>query len=87
MCMVLKVSKSGYYAWRCRPPSTRMRADMALAERIERIHRDSRDTYGAPRVHAELHALGIRCARKRVARLMREKQGSWAAAAAGGVQA
>ena len=72
MCMVLKVSKSGYYAWRCRPPSTRMRADMALAERIERIHRDSRDTYGAPRVHAELHALGIRCARKRVARLMRE---------------
>jgi putative transposase len=72
MCMALNVSKSGYYAWRCRPPSTRMRADMVLAERIERIHRDSRGTYGAPRVHAELQALGIGCARKRVARLMRE---------------
>ena len=36
------------------------------------IHRDSRETYGAPRVHFELRTLGVRCARKRVARLMRE---------------
>ena len=71
MCRVLKVSKSGYYDWRGRPLSERARADAALTERIERVHRDSRGTYGAPRVHAELHALGIRCSRKRVARLMR----------------
>lgn len=72
MCRVLKVSRSGYYAWRDRPPSERARADAALTERIGRVHRDSRETYGAPRVHAELRHLGIRCARKRVARLMRE---------------
>ena len=42
-----------------------------LSEKIEMIHRNSRATYGAPRVHAELQAIGIRCSRKRVARLMR----------------
>jgi putative transposase len=68
----LKVSKSGYYGWRERPPSARAKADAALSERIERIHTDSRGTYGAPRIHFELHDLGVRCARKRVARLMRE---------------
>lgn len=72
LCRVLKVSRSGYYAWRDRPPSQRARADAALTERIGRVHRDSRETYGAPRVHAELRHLGVRCARKRVARLMRE---------------
>jgi putative transposase len=72
MCRVLKVSKSGYYGWSHRPPSARAKADATLAERIERVHRDSRETYGAPRVHAELRSLGVRCGRKRVARLMRE---------------
>ncbi len=47
-------------------------ADAALGERIEGIHRESRGTYGSPRVHAELRANGLRCSRKRVARLMRE---------------
>lgn len=72
LCRVLKVSRSGYYAWKDRPPSQRARADAALTERIGRVHQDSRETYGSPRVHAELRHLGIRCARKRVARLMRE---------------
>jgi putative transposase len=72
MCRTLKVSKSGYYGWRKRPPSQRAKADAALCEQIERIHRRSRGTYGAPRIHFELRTLGVRCARKRVARLMRE---------------
>jgi putative transposase len=71
LCRVLKVSKSGYYGWRHRPPSSRTRQDATLIERIERVHRDSRGTYGAPRVHAELRAGGLMCSRKRVARLMR----------------
>lgn len=71
MCKTLKVSKSGYYGWRERPLSARAEADAALSERIKRIHADSRGTYGAPRIHFELRALGVRCARKRVARLMR----------------
>jgi putative transposase len=72
MCRVLKVSKSGFYGWRDRAPSARSREDALLSEKIVRIHRDSTETYGAPRIHFELKTLGVRCARKRVARLMRE---------------
>jgi putative transposase len=72
MCRALKVSKSGFYGWRDRPPSARAQADARLSEKIARIHRDSRQTYGAPRIHFELRELGVRCARKHVARLMRE---------------
>jgi putative transposase len=67
----LKVSKSGFYGWRDRAPSAGAQADALLSEKIVCIHRDSRETYGAPRIHFELRTLGIRCARKRVARLMR----------------
>jgi putative transposase len=72
MCRVLSVSRSGYYDWKDRPPSKRSQEDAALTERIREIHHRSRATYGSPRVHAELRAIGIRCSRKRVARLMRK---------------
>src|SRR5881628_3603805 len=71
MCRVLGVSPSGYYAWRKRPMAARTRADVELTAYIDEIHRTSRGTYGAPRVHAELAALGIHVGCKRVARLMR----------------
>jgi putative transposase len=71
MCRVLGVSPSGYYAWRKRPLSPRARANVELTAHIDAVHRASRGTYGVPRVHAELAALGIRVGRKRVARLMR----------------
>lgn len=72
-CRVLRVSSSGYYEWRGRPPSARMRQDETLTLQITEIHAYSRGTYGAPRVHAELRlGRGVRCGRKRVARLMRE---------------
>jgi putative transposase len=72
LCRVLGVSRSGFHAWLRRPPSSRVRADVALAERIGEIHRDSRGTYGSPRVHAELRFEGVRVGRKRVERLMRQ---------------
>ena len=72
LCRVLGVSSSGYYAWCDRPLSMRARADQALLDQIQAIHERSRGTYGAPRIHAELRAQGVRCGRKRVARLMRE---------------
>ena len=72
MCRMLEVSRSGYYGWRDRPPSKRSRENAALTEKVREIHRRSRETYGSPRVHAELRALGTRCGRKRVARLMRK---------------
>jgi putative transposase len=71
MCRVLGVSPSGYYAWRKRPLSARARADVQLSAQIAAIHRESRGTYGAPRVHAELAGQGVLVGRKRVARLMR----------------
>lgn len=70
MCSVLKVSRSGYHAWKRRRPCARRVADAALVERIEAIHDDSNGTYGAPRVHAHLRDDGQRVGRKRVARLM-----------------
>lgn len=72
MCRVLRVSRSGYHAWRVRPPRRRQLEDAVLSERIERIHRDSRGTYGAPRITAQLHAEGVRVGNKRVGRLMRK---------------
>jgi len=71
MCRTLGVSPSGYYAWRKRPLSPRARADVELTAQIQVIHRESRGTYGAPRIHADLAAQGIHVGRKRVARLMR----------------
>jgi len=71
MCRGLAVSASGYYAWRKRPPSLRVRADVELGTRIRTIHEYSRGTYGAPRIHQELRAAEIRVGCKRVARLMK----------------
>jgi putative transposase len=71
MCRVLGVSPGGFYARLRRPPSARARADGELSARIAEIHRRSRATYGAPRIHAELKEQGIRVGCKRVARLMR----------------
>jgi putative transposase len=71
VCRTLGVSPSGYYAWRKRPLSPRARADVELTAQIQAVHRESRGTYGAPRIHADLAAHGIRIGRKRVARLMR----------------
>jgi transposase InsO family protein len=69
-CQLLEVSRSAYYARRG-GPSPRARADAELAEQIIAVHDASAGTYGAPRVHAELRALGRRHSRKRIARLMR----------------
>lgn len=74
MCRVLGVSRSGYYAWRGRPPSARDLADADLADRVRAVHERSRGTYGAPRVHAELAEEGRHVGRKRVARLMRRER-------------
>ena len=72
LCRILKVSRSGYYDWKDRSPSKRNRENAALTEKIREIHNRSRRIYGYPRVHAELRALGVRCSKKRVARLMRK---------------
>ena len=72
MCRLLKVSPSGYYASRGRPPSKRAVEDAALTLRIREVHLKSRGTYGSPRMHAELRWQGFRVGENRVARLMRK---------------
>jgi len=72
MARVLGVSKAGYYAWRHRSPSAHAVADAALLKRVRTVHASSRQTYGAPRVHADLRAGGEKHGRKRIARLMRD---------------
>lgn len=71
LCRVLSVSRAGYDAWARRGVSMRARVDAELTEQIRQVHTQSRETDGAPRVHAELAAGGCRVGRKRVARLMR----------------
>ena len=72
LCSVLGVTRAGFYAWKRRPPSARELQDRQLLELIGRIHERSKETYGVPRIHAELaEDHGVRIARKRVARLMR----------------
>lgn len=70
MCRVLRVARSGYYAWRTRGISARAVADAGITERIRGIHQQSRGTYGYPRVYAELRGREV-VGRNRVARLMR----------------
>jgi putative transposase len=72
LCRVLRVSRSGYYDWKDRSPSKRIRENAALTHQITQTHERSRGTYGYPRAHAELRALGVRCSRKRVARVLRK---------------
>ena len=71
MARVLGVSESGYHAWRGRAPSARAVEDKMLLKQVRTVHATSRETYGSPRIHAELRATGSRHGRKRIARLMR----------------
>lgn len=71
LCRVLQVSRAAYYQWSHQPLSERARADVQLTTKITAIHARSRQTYGAPRIQAELRTLGQSHSRKRVARLMR----------------
>ena len=70
---MLNVSRSGYYEWLTRLDSPRAQENTLLLKHIEKVHSESRGTYGAPRVHAELVlGLGLPVNLKRVARLMRQ---------------
>lgn len=53
-CAVLNVSVSGFYAWKNRPASKRQTDDMVLLAHIRAEFATSNETYGSPRMHAEL---------------------------------
>ncbi len=68
----MNVSRSGYHTWENKPPSERSKQNKQLLAKIKAVHKDSRKTYGYPRIHAELKATGETCGKHRVYRLMRE---------------
>jgi putative transposase len=72
MCNLFLVSRSGYYTWLKQPESRKRREDDVLSKVIAEIHEESKKAYGSPKIHGELRRRGIRCGRKRVARLMRK---------------
>jgi transposase InsO family protein len=73
LCGLFEVSASGYYAWAGRKPGKRAVADQALVGQIQQVHTASRRTYGSPRITKTLRKQGLKCGKKRVARLMRQK--------------
>jgi len=71
-CAVFGLSESGFYAWRNRVASQRQKADLIFLAQIRAQFASSQETYGSPRMTAELKEAGLRIGRHRVARLMRE---------------
>jgi putative transposase len=76
LCETLGVSASGYYDWfhRQSQPAARTQQDQQLKEQIRRIHQESRQTYGSPRIQFELSQAGAVHGRNRIARLMRDQK-------------
>jgi len=70
LAWALEVSRSGYYRWLKAPPSKRAQATLQLTEHIRRIHAESRQSYGSPRVFHKLRKEGVQTSENRVARLM-----------------
>ncbi len=83
LCQLLKVSRSGFYAWLSRPKSSRALAIEVLTEQIREAFNANRKVYGSPRIHTELADDGVHVWRKRIARLMRLDP-SWAVTGANG---
>lgn len=73
LCRVLKVRRSGFYAWSQRPESERSRTDKQLSVEVCSLFKANKRRYGSPRIHEELKAQGRQVGRHRVARLMREQ--------------
>jgi putative transposase len=72
LCQTLGVSRSGYYAWRCRPASARALANTRLLARMQQLHRQTKARYGAVKLWRALRLMGVSCGRHRVARLRRQ---------------
>ncbi|WP_420820281.1 IS3 family transposase [Seongchinamella sediminis] len=74
MCRLLKVSTSGYYDWRHRPPSKRALDNQRLLKKVVALHDDSDGVHGSPRIWEDLRYDGETCSLNRVARLMKENE-------------
>ena len=66
MCRALKVSKSGYFAWKVRPQSNRARENEQLDHHIRTTYKQNRGTYGSPRITEALKKQSIACSKNRI---------------------
>ncbi len=73
LCKLMKIGRSGYYAWKKRAPSAHEQEDQAMKSLIKPIFEDSRDSYGSRRITAQLRRVGVSISRRRMSRLMREE--------------
>lgn len=67
----MQVHPSGYYAWRAEPACARTLDDRRLLGHIKQSWLESGSVYGYRKVHDDMRALGERCGKHRVYRLMR----------------
>ena len=74
MCRVLHVSRSGYYGWRCRPPSARAQSNVRLAADVQRIYAEHKGRTGAPRITQHLREEGQKVGKNRVAKVMQAER-------------
>ena len=74
ICRVLRVSRSGFYAWQRRGPSPRQRRQEELIGKIKTAYAQSRGLYGSPRVYRALLIDGQVVSRNTVAKLMRQER-------------
>lgn len=72
LCRLMRVSQSGYFAWKARPASRRQRDDLVMLAHVRSAYSLSNDTYGSPRMTGELQDQGFAVGRRRIARLIRE---------------
>ena len=70
MCRVLRVNRSGYYAWLHQPQSARAKANEDLTSKIRESYEQSMGIYGSPRIFCDLREAGVACSENRVAKLM-----------------
>jgi putative transposase len=75
LCAVFEISRSGYYGWRGRKESTRVKANRMVLSEIHKVHEQSKQADGAIKTWRELKAKGISCGRHRVV-ICAEKRGS-----------
>lgn len=74
MAGVLNVSRSSYYSWLTREPSSHELRDKELLTEIRIIFEKKRKLYGSPRIYKEMHTTDYSCSRSRIARLMRDNK-------------
>jgi transposase InsO family protein len=74
MCRVLKVNRSGFYAWKKNPLSKRAKENAQILTDIKQSYVESGGIYGSPRIHKDLKEAGVACSENRVAKIMRNAQ-------------